>query len=92
MAVGQSPALLQHHFFLWVELHVKISAISTIDMDQQRCLSQMLHRYCMKQCHRHKGTVLQKHTEMHFQTKGINGKLSRNKSIKFVTIIHLCVR
>lgn len=33
VAVGQSPALLQEQPFLWAELHVEISAVSSVDMD-----------------------------------------------------------
>lgn len=63
VAVGQSPALLQQQPFLWAELHVEISAISSVDMDQQWRLSQTLHRHCMKQCHWHQGTILQRETD-----------------------------
>lgn len=60
VTVCQSPTLFQQQPFLWAELHVEISAISSINMDQQRRPSQTLYRNCMKQCHWHQGTILQR--------------------------------
>lgn len=61
VAVGQSPALLQQQPFLWAELHVQISTVSAVDVDQQWPMSHRLHWSCMKQCHWHQGPIL--HTD-----------------------------
>ncbi len=60
VAVGQCPALFQQQKSLWAELHVQISAISSVDMGQKRRLAQVFHSGWMKQRHWHLGTILQR--------------------------------